>query len=79
MNCHEPGGLRKNLLRFLIFCLAMVGLQIAPSPVHPAGKLIIDPMNFDCGVVDEGVPATMQVRIENVGDHPVLIQNLKTN
>ncbi len=79
MDRHEPGGLKKNSLRFLIGCLAVVGLQIVPSTAHPAGKLVIDPMNFDCGVVDEGVPATMQVSIENVGDRPVLIQNVQTN
>ena len=59
--------------------MAVVGLQIASSPAYTAGKLVIDPVNFDCGVVDEGVPATMQVSIENVGDRPVLIQNVQTN
>ncbi len=79
MNHHEPGGLKKNFFRLWILCLAVAGLQTVPSPAHPAGKLIIDPMSFDCGVVDEGVPATMLVRIENAGDVPVLIQNVQTN
>ncbi len=50
-----------------------------PAPATADGNLQIDPMNLDCGVVDEGVPAVMQVRIENVGDSPVLIQNVRTN
>jgi len=79
MDCLEPGRLKKNLLRFLILCLTVIGLETAPSPAHPAGKLVIDPLNFDCGVVDEGVPATMWVLIENAGDVPVLIQNVQTN
>lgn len=72
-------GKKKNLLWKIVLCLVVIGLLTAPSPAHPAGRLVIDPMNFDCGVVDEGVPATMQVRIENVGDDPVLIQNVQTN
>ena len=67
------------ILRMITIGLIVIGIQAAPSSVQAAGKLILDPMSFDCGIVDEGTPASMQVRIENVGDSPVLIQNVQTN
>jgi len=60
---------------FIIFA----GHQMGTPAAYSAARLVIEPMSFDCGTVDEGVPATMQVRIENVGDDTALIKNVQTN
>jgi hypothetical protein len=70
---------RKHLAWMVFLLFAAAGLQVTVTPVYPAARLVIEPMNFDCGVVDEGAPAVMQVRIENAGDQPVSIKNVQTN
>ena len=79
MKGKDPKALTGAFLRINTIGLVIIGVQNVPPSAQAAGKLIIDPMKFDCGVVEEGVPATMQARIENVGDSEVLIQNVQTN
>ncbi len=71
------GGTRQLLWTVLVG-LIVANLHMA-APAYPAGRLILQPMNFDCGVVDEGLPAAMHVQIENVGSDPALIKNVQTN
>ena len=70
---------RKNFCRIFTLCLLILSVQWPSPTAYAAGKLMINPMSFECGVVEEGMPATMQVQIENVGDGEVLIQNVQTN
>jgi len=65
--------------RILIAVTVLIVNQAAALSVQASGKLVVNPMEFDCGVVDEGLPATMWVSIENVGDNKVEIQNVRTN
>lgn len=49
------------------------------SSAVAADALRINPMRLDCGVIEEGVPATMLVTIENIGAKNVNITSVKTN
>jgi len=69
----------KQTDRLNIIALCVLMISLAPSFAAAAGKLVIEPLEFDCGVVDEGKPAVMQVAIQNVGDSAVLILNVQTN
>ncbi len=79
MERSEVNARRKIFYWIFTLCLMIPAVQFATPAAQAAGKLVLNPMSFDCGVVEEGVPATMQVRIENVGDGEVLIQNVQTN
>jgi hypothetical protein len=67
------------LLPILIICAVSAAVLIPWMRAHAAGKLALEPMEYDCGVVDEGSPAVMQVKVQNVGDSPVWIKNVQTN
>ena len=79
MERSEVKAWRRIFYWILMFGLMIPSVQWSSPAAHAAGKLIVNPMSFDCGVVEEGAPATMQVQIENVGDSEVLIQNVQTN
>ncbi len=69
---------RRPVLWAVFSGLIAIALQMA-APAYPAARLVVEPIGFDCGVVDEGVPATMQVSIANVGEEAALIKNVQTN
>ena len=70
---------RKNFYWIFTLCLMIPAVQFGPPAARATGKLAVNPASFDCGVVEEGAPATMLVQVENVGDREVLIQNVQTN
>lgn len=53
--------------------ILMVGSALA------ADLLRIQPIKHDCGIIDEGVPATMQVIVENTSTQEVIVGSVKTN
>ena len=72
-------GATKPFFRIILVALVTLAIQIPLPFARAAGKLVLEPMEFDCGVVEEGTPAVMRVRVQNEGDSPVLIQNVQTN
>ncbi|QEM69481.1 hypothetical protein FO488_15845 [Geobacter sp. FeAm09] len=60
----------------LLFALTTLA---AASPVFAADVLHIQPKQHDCGLVDEGVPATMTAVVENVSGRDVHVSSVKTN
>ena len=60
------------------FVTALSVLLIFNS-VFAADLLSIQPTKHDCGVVDEGVPATMQATVENISDKEVHVSSVKAN
>ena len=45
-----------------------------------AGEALrINPTKLDCGVIEEGVLATMLATVENIGTKEVRILNVRTN
>ena len=68
----ECAGLTGGLLTVLAV-LVMAGSAFA------ANALRIQPTRHDCGIVEEGVPATMLAIVENVSSQEVQIKNVRTN
>jgi hypothetical protein len=71
---------KKNL--FFFGAAALLLAVAGPLPVlhaAPAGKLVIEPSSFDCGVVEEGASAVMLATIVNDGGDEAVIQNVRTN
>jgi len=66
--------------KFLACCLliTLVGLLIA-STVLAAELLQIQPIKHDCGLVNEGDPATMLAAVKNISNQEVHVNNVKTN
>ncbi len=67
------------LLSILVIGILVAAVLVPWIRAHAAGKLAVEPLEYDCGVVEEGSPAVMQVKIQNIGDSPVLIKNVQTN
>jgi len=62
----------------LKFTAALAVLLLA-AYAQAAGSLRVTPARFDCGTVDEGVPAVMKATVENVGGQDVHVLNVRTN
>jgi hypothetical protein len=61
-------------------CFFIVVLIISVSSTALAADLLsIQPVKYDTGVVDEGVPAVMQATVENISDKEVRVGNVKAN
>jgi len=56
-----------------MFIISVTGAALA------ADLLSIQPVKYDTGVVDEGVPAVMQATVENISDKEVRVSSVKTN
>ncbi len=61
------------LISLISLLLPMIGSAFASD------LLRIQPIKHDCGVVDEGVPATMQSIVENTSTQEVIVGSVKTN
>lgn len=64
--------LKRVLLTILLFLL-LAGSAFAGEALH------INPTKLDCGVIEEGVLATMLATVENIGTKEVRILNVRTN
>ena len=61
-------------------CFVIAMLIISVTSAAMAGDLLrIQPVKYDTGVVDEGVPAVMQATVENISNQEVRVSNVKTN
>ncbi|HEY5522982.1 MAG TPA: hypothetical protein VIK21_07295 [Desulfuromonadaceae bacterium] len=59
--------------------LGALTVLLFASSAFAADALRIHPTKFDCGVVEEGVPATMLATVENISAKEVHIINIRTN
>lgn len=59
--------------------LAVMAVLLFAGSAFAAEALRIHPTRFDCGVVEEGVPATMLATVENISVREVHITNVRTN
>ncbi|MGO9379420.1 MAG: hypothetical protein ACLPN1_16030 [Dissulfurispiraceae bacterium] len=66
---------------YVLKCLfiSVLGILIFTLPAFAAGGLVMSPLQYDCGTLDEGTPAVMDVEIKNIGDADVTIKNVRTN
>lgn len=62
-----------SLISLITVLMLMLGSAFASD------LLSIQPIKYDCGVVGEGVPATMQSIVENTSTQTVVIGSVKTN
>ena len=62
----------------LWICALIVGLAFAQGNANSA-SLKATPEEFDFGTVAEGTPAEVTVAIQNVGNTPVEITNVRTS
>ncbi|KAB0668845.1 hypothetical protein F6V30_15185 [Oryzomonas sagensis] len=59
--------------------LSALSMLMTAASAFAADVLRIEPKQHDCGVVDEGVPATMTAVVENVSGKDVHVSSVKTN
>lgn len=62
----------------LCLMFGLTALLVSVS-AFAADVLRIEPKQYDCGTVDEGVPATMSAVVENISGKEVHISSVKTN
>ncbi len=62
----------------ICFLIAMFIISVTGAALA-ADLLSIQPVKYDTGVVDEGVPAVMQATVENISDKEVRVSSVKTN
>ena len=67
----------KTVSSVLLLCLLF--LAASGVPAFAAGKLKIEPMDKNFGLIDEGTDARMIATVTNVGDAGVTITNVRTN
>lgn len=72
----------KRLFCFAEYLVVFLLAVVVPLPVlhaSPGEKLIVKPLSFDCGALEEGESAVMTVTLENIGDNQAVIQNVRTS
>ena len=70
---------RKNRSLFAVCLITTIVLITTAGTALAAELLRIQPIKHDCGVVDEGVPATMKATVENISGRELHVNSVKTN
>lgn len=71
----------ENNARYWMAAIFFLTVMLSHSLLNaaPQHQLTFTPENYDCGTLDEGMPAVMQVIIKNNGQNKVVIDNVRTN
>jgi hypothetical protein len=59
--------------------VATLASLLIASSAFAAELLRIQPIKYDCGVVNEGVAATMRAVVENISKEEIHVSNVKVN
>jgi predicted CXXCH cytochrome family protein len=79
IRCHTPGQ-DKNFDYQHKVAFVHGGSVVTKAATNvPAGQLVVEPMNKDFGVIDEGINAQMVATLTNMGATTVNVTNVRTN
>jgi hypothetical protein len=71
-------NISKTAIHLVWMCLFIIGLSSVRG--NESGEILkATPDHFDFGTIDEGQPAAVTAVIQNVGNAPVEITNVKTS
>ncbi len=59
--------------------LIALALFVMTGAAFAADSLRISPVRLECGLIEEGTPATMVAVVENIGSKEVRITGIRTN
>lgn len=72
----NPSRMKTAIVLTLIFPVLCIFFSL---PALATGRLLVSPLQYDTGILDEGIPAVMKAEIKNIGDQAVHIKNVRTN